>query len=200
MRCDRCREALSALLDGEDPGVEEGRVDQHLARCGACRQHRDELADLHRLTRVRQAEEVPDLSAAIMERLAPAPAAAHDPVLGWLRSGLTFAGVLLVALAAGLLLAGDGSTPAHLAAWDLAFGGALLVAALQPDRARGLLPMAGLLAASMTLASVLEVSEGHSPTHGLVFHVGELAGVILLALLAHHRRADRPPRRHLPVT
>lgn len=200
MHCERCRIALSALLDGEDPGVDATAVDAHLAGCVACRAQERRLADLHRLTRVRQAEAVPDLSAAIMASLAP-NTNPHDAVLGWLRSGIVFIGVLLVGLSTALLLANDVANPAHLAAWDLAFGGALLFAALQPDRARGLLPMAALLVGSMTLASVIEINDGHDPTHGLVFHVAELAGVVLLALLARHRRRPTPhPTAGLPAT
>jgi predicted anti-sigma-YlaC factor YlaD len=199
MHCERCRTALSALLDGEDTGVEGGAVDAHLAGCAACRAYERRLADLHRLTRVRQAEAVPDLSAAILARVAP-NANPHDPVLGWLRSGLVFIGVLLVGISTALLLANDLANPAHLAAWDLAFGGALLFAAVQPDRARGLLPMAVLLVASMSFASVVEINEGHDPTHGLVFHVAELTGVVLLALLARHRRPARRSTAGLPAT
>lgn len=44
----------------------------------------DAPPDLHRMTRVRQAEAVPDLSAAILDRVAP-HADPHDAVLGWRR-------------------------------------------------------------------------------------------------------------------
>jgi predicted anti-sigma-YlaC factor YlaD len=190
MDCERCREALSALLDGEDTGTSSTLVDDHLTRCAACRAYERRVSDLHRMSRVRQAEPVPDLSAAIMASVSPR-ANPHDPVLGWLRSGLTFVGVLLVSLSAALLLSNSVENPAHLAAWDLAFGGALLFAAWQPERARGLLPMALLLVASMTTASVIEISNGHPATHGLVFHIAELIGVLLLALLVRHRTNSR---------
>jgi predicted anti-sigma-YlaC factor YlaD len=193
MKCERCREALSALLDGEDAGVDVHALDHHLERCVACRTYELRIADLHRASRVRQAEPVPDLSAAILASVAPR-ANPHDPVLGWLRSGLTFVGVLLVILSAALLVSNSVENPAHLAAWDLAFGGALLVAAWQPDRARGLLPMAVLLLASMTAASIISISDGHDVSHGLVFHVTEFTGVVLLALLARHRAPGRSAR------
>src|SRR4249919_1132281 len=122
MQCERCREALSARLDGEDAGLPPALVDEHLAGCAACRSYERRLADLHRHSRVRQAEPVPDLSGAIMATVAPR-ANPHDPVLGWLRSGLTFVGVLLVILSAALLVSNSVENPAHLAAWDLAFGG-----------------------------------------------------------------------------
>jgi predicted anti-sigma-YlaC factor YlaD len=187
MRCETCRDALSALLDDEDPGVPLHLVDRHLAGCASCRAHEHRLADLHRHSRVRRAEPVPDLSGRILARIAPT-VNPHDAVLGWLRSGLTLVGVLVVILSAALLVSNSAANPAHLAAWDLAFGGALLVAAWNPDRARGLLPMAVLLVGSMSAASVIELLDGHPATHGAVFHVAELIGVVLLALLARHRR------------
>jgi predicted anti-sigma-YlaC factor YlaD len=198
MQCDQCRESLSALLDGEEPGFSPHLVDEHLNRCVACRSYERRLADLHRVSRIRQAEAVPDLSGSIVSLMARR-GNPHDAVLGWLRSGLTFVGVLLVSLSAAVLLSNSVENPAHLAAWDLAFGGALLVAAWQPDRARGLLPMAILLVGSMTAASAIEINDGHPATHGLVFHLGELAGVLLLALLARHR-AGRRSARGLPAT
>lgn len=181
---------MSALLDHEDPGVDAVEIDGHVATCAACASYRTRLDQTHRAVRLRRAEPVPDLTPAILARLAPPPNP-HDAVLGWLRSGLTFIGVLVVALSAALLLSGSAVNPAHLAAWDLAFGGALLFAAWQPDRARGLLPMAWLLVVSMTTASVIEIGRGHPATHGIVFHAAELIGVILLTLLVRHRQEGR---------
>jgi predicted anti-sigma-YlaC factor YlaD len=186
MTCERWRDALSALLDHEDPGIDQLELQQHLQTCTDCRTFERDVAALHRVTRVRSAEPVPDLSGAIMATIAPR-ANPHDVVLGWLRSGLTFVGVLVVARATALLLSNTAENPAHLAAWDLAFGGALLFAAWQPERARGMLPMALLLIVSMTTASLIEINDGHPASHGLVFHVTELLGVVLLALLARHR-------------
>ena len=37
MECDRAREAISARIDGEDPGVPGGALEAHLAGCDACR-------------------------------------------------------------------------------------------------------------------------------------------------------------------
>ena len=59
--------------------------------------------------------------------------------------------------------------------------------------------MAVLLVGSMSVASIVEINDGHPATHGLVFHVAELTGVVLLALLARHRSTDRRSSR-LPAT
>lgn len=70
MPCDTFREALSARLDGEAPGLDDADVDRHLRTCRACTAWADELDTLHRMVRVREAEQVPDLTAAILGRLA----------------------------------------------------------------------------------------------------------------------------------
>lgn len=72
MDCDHIREALSARLDGEDPGADPEVLDRHLGGCAACTDWSQDLQVLHRLVRVRPAEAVPDLTAAIV---AAAPAA-----------------------------------------------------------------------------------------------------------------------------
>ena len=96
MRCEHCREALSALLDDEDPGVDLHLVDRHLAGCAPPAAPTSAgWPTCTGRSRVRQAEAVPDLSGAILARIAPR-VNPHDPVLGWLRSGLTFVGVLVV--------------------------------------------------------------------------------------------------------
>ena len=37
MQCDRLREAISARIDGEDPGLPDGALDAHLGLCAGCR-------------------------------------------------------------------------------------------------------------------------------------------------------------------
>ena len=37
MQCDRFREAISARIDGEDPGLPDGALDAHLEACADCR-------------------------------------------------------------------------------------------------------------------------------------------------------------------
>jgi predicted anti-sigma-YlaC factor YlaD len=38
MGCDRIREAVSARIDSEDPGLPPGALEAHLAECAACRE------------------------------------------------------------------------------------------------------------------------------------------------------------------
>jgi hypothetical protein len=51
MDCIRCREAISAQVDGEEGGAESGAVDAHLASCVACCRFADDAARVTRLAR-----------------------------------------------------------------------------------------------------------------------------------------------------
>jgi protein SCO1/2 len=71
--CTRLEEAISARIDGEDPGMDDEVVDAHLQRCARCRSF-EELARIqHRRFRVRAATGVPDLSAQILAAVPDGP-------------------------------------------------------------------------------------------------------------------------------
>jgi predicted anti-sigma-YlaC factor YlaD len=184
MRCVHCREALSARLDGEEAGVAFADVDAHLARCHDCQLFAAELPALHRMARVRPADPVPDLTARIIAETAPAHTPAIAPLAWWVRGGLVTLALVLLAMAVPELVA-PGNASGHLAAWDVAFAAGLLFAAWQPERSRGLLPMAVVLIATMTLATYIDIRNGHPASHGLAVHLLELTGVVALWLLAH---------------
>jgi predicted anti-sigma-YlaC factor YlaD len=202
MECTPIREALSARLDGEDLGLPDEAVDRHLATCAGCRAWSEELSTLHRLVRVREAEPVPDLSAAIVDAYRPADAARRTGVrslLGQAISGPRWA--LLVVALTQLVLAGpalfgdDPGATVHVArevgSFDVALAIGLLVAALQPARAWGLLPVAAALAAVMCGTALLDVADGRVSSVGEAHHLLDLAGVAFLWLVAKEARPQR---------
>lgn len=87
--------ALSAMLDGEETGLDAHSVEGHLSRCAACRAFASRLGDLNRFVRVREAEPVPDLTAAILAVARPTA-----PVRGdWIRYALLTVGLTMAVLA-----------------------------------------------------------------------------------------------------
>lgn len=165
----------------------------HLAGCRECRQHESRLLAFTRATRVRPAEPVPDLSAAILAR---APGASRAPGRGSLHGRVAAQYALVVVALTQLVLALPELLPAagaanpihlehHLGAWDVAMAIGLLVAAWQPERARGLLPMALALGGTLLITAVADVAGGNTLALSEAPHALELAGVSLLWLLAH---------------
>ncbi|MFT7841611.1 zf-HC2 domain-containing protein [Saccharothrix sp. BKS2] len=205
MDCETCREALSARLDGEaepGPAVE---VDAHLGQCAACTRWRTRAQALTRTVRVRPARPSPDLVDAVL--------AAAPPGHPALVPRLALAAVALVQLwlALSQLLAGasghadhGGSNHGmsdHLfnegAAWNLALGIGLVVAAVRSRRAAGLLPTLGGFVAVLLVFSVSDLVNGAATATRVVSHLPLVAGLALLCLVA---RAHRDPTPGTPAT
>ena len=71
--CEQMRVEISARLDGEVDRATESLLSEHLATCKECRAYERQLSQVRRLVRVQAAERVPDLSGAIMDRIAALP-------------------------------------------------------------------------------------------------------------------------------
>ncbi len=154
---------------------------------------------VHRAVRVRPAEPVPDLVASVLARAAvPTPGRGE-----WVRYalGVVAATNLLLGLPALLLGSGSDEVPVHVArhlgAFVVAISLGLLYCAWRPHRAAGLLPVAAALVTAMVAGAVADVAGGDRPAIAEVVHLFELAGLVLLWLLAGRPRPANPlrPRR-----
>jgi predicted anti-sigma-YlaC factor YlaD len=185
MRCDQSRDLLSARLDGEATADELAVLDRHLASCAACTTFAGSLAGVDRLTRLAPAEPVPDLTAAVMAASAPAAADPRREAARWSLAIVALA-QLLVALPS-LFADADGSsvhTTRELGSWSAALAVGLLVAAWQPARARGMLPLGVVLAGVLALGALFDVVSGATAGGGESIHALEITGVALLWLVA----------------
>ncbi|WP_410672553.1 hypothetical protein [Amycolatopsis sp. cmx-4-68] len=187
VRCEECREGLSARLDGE---AEPVPVDRHLESCAACREWFAEAGRLRRAMLLRPAPPVPDLTAAILERT-PAPSGE-----GWgPRIALAAVAIAQLGLAfAQLLGTAGGDHLAHVdhesGAWNLAVGIGLLTAALRPRTAGGQLPLlAGFVGVLLTL-SAGDLAAGRVTLARLATHLLVVLGLALLWTVhrGHHNR------------
>jgi predicted anti-sigma-YlaC factor YlaD len=191
MRCEDCREVISARLDDEDLPGEADAVDAHLRTCADCRAFAERAARVRRLTRVRLAEPEPDLVGAVLA--ADPPRSVRTRAAGAVRVALGGLGVGQVALAIcgiaaaaghdhGGVVALAGGSAAHLvhesSAWNLAIGVAFLLAAFGSRRVSGMVPVLGAFIGALAVLSVLDLLG-----HGLA-----LAGLVLLMVLG--RLAD----------
>jgi predicted anti-sigma-YlaC factor YlaD len=84
--CAPYEEAISALLDHEDPGLGEELLGAHLSQCRACERFAAAAVDLDRRVRVRVAEVVPDscgrILAAVLEAGSPRRARQRGALVG----------------------------------------------------------------------------------------------------------------------
>ena len=181
MRCDQSRDLLSARLDGEATDDEVAVLERHLASCPSCSAFASDLATVDRLTRLTPAEPVPDLTASILAAHAPNP---RREAARW---SLVVVATAQLLLALPSLLVSTGSTvhtTRELGSWSVALAVGLLVAAWQPERARGMLPLGVVLAGVLALGALIDVAAGTTAGAGESAHLLEIAGVGLLWLLA----------------
>lgn len=212
MRCQPCREALSARLDNEEPGVPDEVVERHLAGCAECRSYRDRSRLVRRRFAVRPADAVPDLTGPILAAartpvarpgvarsdaaFAPVPSR-RSPGGHWTRWALLAVALTQLAIAVPPLVLGPGDeAPGHLArelgAWDVALAAALVLVVLRPARAAGLVPFAALLAMALVGAAAIDVVTGRASILAETQHLVELAGLALLWVTARRAPDPRP--------
>ena len=201
VECDRWREAISARLDGEDPGIDPALVDAHLARCAGCRA----FATRRRRRPPRpsgsaSAPDVPDLSRRVRKAVALADRAGRWSVV---RALLVVVAVQILAFSLPALVLGDEQDTAahaarHLGAFTAAYGVGLLVVAVRPARARTMLPVAAVLAGALVITAIVDLVDGRVPLVGEAQHLPEVLSVVLVWLLAvpaPRRRTRRRPAR-----
>jgi predicted anti-sigma-YlaC factor YlaD len=184
--CETWREAISALADGEDPGVDRRLLDAHLERCTGCRDYRRRVEVVRSRLRLGEAAPMPDLSRRVVKLNALADRAGRWRLL---RVLLAVVAVEIVVLSVPALIWGEGAATSqhaarHLGAFTVAYGAALLVVAVRPARARTVLPVAATLAGALLITAVVDVSEGRVPLLGEALHVPEILSVVLVWLLA----------------
>ena len=204
MRCEVIREALSARLDGETSELTDHAVDVHLGTCPACTAWAEELAVLHRMVRVREAEPVPDITVAILGAVPSAAAprrAVGAPPISVARWALFVVALTQLVLAGPAVLLGEGTgatvhVARELGAFDVALAVGLLLAAWQPARAWGLLPVVAALGFVLGGTAVLDVVRGTATSIGEVHHLLDLAGVAFLWWVAREDRMAARSSRH----
>ena len=189
MDCSDIRSSLSATLDGEEPGLADLIVRGHLAECGSCRAFSAEATELHRLVRVQPAPIDLDRTHAILAALPRKVAvrAPHDHVQSLRIATLVIALVQLVAavpLMLGLSDDSHGHYARHIGVFSAALAVGLLAVAWQPDRARGVLPMLGVLVAGLVWSCLDDLLAGHSVPGTAIAHGADVAGFAAVWLIA----------------
>ena len=194
--CERWFEAISAIADGEDAGIDPRLVAAHVDRCPTCRAYRDDIEAMRRPTRIAPAPRLPDLSRRIVKLHALA-----DRASAWsgVRILLAVVAIEIVVLSLpGLVLGEQEGASAHgarhLGAFTIAYAVALLVVVVRPARARSILPVAVILAGALLITAIVDIAQGRAPLVNETLHIPEILSVALVWLLAvpvGRRRAGR---------
>ncbi|WBB82156.1 zf-HC2 domain-containing protein [Micromonospora sp. WMMD882] len=204
MTCDDVRAALSARLDGEDPGAPPATLDAHTDSCPGCRGWLTRAEQVTRLVRV-QPVAVPDLTAGVLAAVAAEAAAARAAATAAVRArrqvlrvAVAVAAAAQLAVALPILLAGlgmgvDPHVSREMASFDVALAVGFALAAYRPERAQAFVPVAFVLAVCLAGTSAVDIANS---TTALVHEIGHLAAVVqaglLWALGRVTRQLDRP--------
>jgi predicted anti-sigma-YlaC factor YlaD len=182
MDCFQARQATSALIDDEDPGMPPDEVEAHLARCADCQSWRRRA---HALTRRAR------LGGPFLDRdLAPEVLAASPGISPGHRDRVQRAGLVIVALAqlaitVPLLILGHdhdaGTHAAHeLGSFDLALAIAFAVGAIRPRLSAGLAWPCGVAAAGLAATAIIDMIAGQTFGADEAQHLIAVAGALLL--------------------
>ncbi|MGQ0743752.1 MAG: hypothetical protein ACT4OS_05350 [Acidimicrobiales bacterium] len=116
----------------------------------------------------------------------------------FLRLALAVVAVTEGVLAAEDLLGSGGHGARHLGAFALSYSVGLAAVAARPARARAFTHLTATLAAAMAVAAIADAARGEARLLAEVQHVVEIAGLVLVLLLASRRgqgAAASPPQR-----
>jgi predicted anti-sigma-YlaC factor YlaD len=205
MQCSVVREAVSARLDGESPGLGVGDVDRHLAGCPACAAWSADAEVLTRRARLAAAPPVPDLTTRVLMalpgQLPGVRAAARARLLdSALRLALVAVAVAQAGLAWPAIVSGTAamSAPVHMAhetgAWNAALAVAFVAVAAAPRWAPGSLPFLGAFTTFLVWTTVSDLVAGHVHADRALAHLLLLAGVSLVSVVAWRGRRPRARR------
>lgn len=206
MSCDDIRTAVSARLDGEEPGLAPRVIDEHIAGCMACRRYVARAGALHRAARVAPAEEVPDLTPAIRAAIAAGGERRAVADRQWpLRLALAIVALIEIAAAIPVLVSGSDvglsvHAARHLGSFDVALAVGFFFVAWRPARAMGLLPVVAALVACIVGTAVLDAFAGRTDALAEAHHATEIAGLALIWLLGRVAPTPVTPAARYPLT
>jgi predicted anti-sigma-YlaC factor YlaD len=202
VNCELIREDLSARLDHEEPRLSDAVVAAHLQDCRQCPTWLRAAQELRELTGLLPA---PDLTASILTavRADQARRGARRTRSLSTRWALALLGVIQLAISGPVLLFGhDHTAPIHIAhevgSFDAALAIGLLLAAIKPRLAAGMLPLVAAITALLLITAASDVATGRTLATSEAPHLLDLLGLLLMTRLATTSGGWSPPRITLP--
>jgi predicted anti-sigma-YlaC factor YlaD len=183
MDCDRAREAISARIDGEDPGVPDGALEEHLAGCAVCRGWQQRAHTMTRRARLGGPYLDRDLTGQVLAAVPPAPANRRLRLTQ--RVALLVVALGQLAITVPLLILGHdqgaGTHAAHeLGSFDLALAIAYIVGAVRPALSAGLAWPCSIAAAGLVGTAIVDLIGGQTVGADEAQHLIAAVGALLL--------------------
>lgn len=192
MSCDRYRDAISARVDGEDPGIADDEIDAHLATCSSCRAFDDSTHQIRRQLGVYDTASVPDVAQHVVASTVRDDRRSRSTVIRWLLAVIA-AQIIILAIPDFLSEEPDAHSLRHLGAFSLAYAVGLLVVVARPARARTMLAVAIVLVAAIGATTAVDVIRGNVTLLNETVHFLELGSAVFLWVLARPADGEQEP-------
>jgi predicted anti-sigma-YlaC factor YlaD len=208
MECDRAREAISARIDGEDPGPHGSALEAHLASCADCRDWQQRAHEMTRRARLGGPFLEHDLTTQVLAVIPPTRARRRRPAGGAgmaQRAGLAAIALAQLAITVPLLILGhDHGADAHaaheLGSFDLALAIAFAIGAIRPALSAGLAWPCGIAATGLVGTAIADLIGGQTFGADEAQHLIAAAGAALLCWQARTIRRAAGPALTTPRT
>jgi predicted anti-sigma-YlaC factor YlaD len=183
MECDSAREAISAQIDGEDPGVPADAIEAHIAGCAECLAWRQRAHSVTRRARLGGPFLDHDLTARVLAAAPPLPVGGRRMLAQ--RAGLIAVALAQLAITVPLLILGHdhdaGTHAAHeLGSFDLALAVAFAVGAIRPALSAGLAWPCGIAAVGLLGTAIVDLTSGQTIGADEAQHLIAVIGAVLL--------------------
>jgi predicted anti-sigma-YlaC factor YlaD len=183
MECDRTREAISARIDGEDPGVPDGALEAHLIGCEACRGWQQRAHVMTRRARIGGPFLDHDLTHRVLAAVPPAQGRRRLRLV--VRAALLALSLGQLAVTMPLLMLGhDPEASKHaaheLGSFDLALAIAFAVGAVRPALSAGLAWTCAIAAGGLAGTAIADLIAGQTFGADEAQHLIAVAGALLL--------------------
>lgn len=199
VKCQTCREALSAHLDGEQEPAPAIEMARHLAECAACRCWQVKAIEVTRLAQVSAVTMPRDLTARILD----GEPVAVNTRSWWARASLGFVAFSQLAIgvaqvmgvsALGQHASDAGNLSNESMAWHLAVGIGLSWVVFHTSAAAGQIPIVGGFVLVLLGLSTHDLIVGAAPVSRIAGHSLLVAGLVLLVVVHRQRRRVTPDR------
>jgi predicted anti-sigma-YlaC factor YlaD len=183
MDCDRAREAISAGIDDEDPGLPGPDLEAHLASCASCRSWQQRAYPVTRRARLGGAFLDHDLAPRVLAAVpATGPRWRRQPVR---RGALLILALAQLAIAVPMLLGRDHDAGVHaaheLGSFNLALACAFAAGVIRPKLSAGLAWPSGVAALGLAVTAIADLFSGQAIGADEAQHLVAVAGAALLA-------------------
>ncbi len=196
MDCEIARDAMSALMDGEDPGVEPEVLEAHLQGCDRCRSWRLTAHELTRQVRLQPLQSDVAKPEELVRQLHEVfTASSRHDLLRFLRIGLLVVGLAQIAVTLPTLFTGGSDYAWDLLSLQVALAVGFWVCALRPSRASAFVLMMGTGSLMMVATAIVELARGRTDLLDEAPHVVTLVGWLLICFTSKRVPSDAESER-----